>query len=1084
MRLASILILIIICTSAQNGFAQKRSTEKPDSVKNISLSGLKFRGIGPAITGGRIVDIAVDPQNPYTYFVASGHGSLWKTENSGTTFFPAFDGQSAFAIGAVEIDPQNPKIVWVGTGEHNNQSNVIYGDGVYRSEDGGKSWKNMGLKHSEHIGGIAIHPKNSNIVYVAAYGSTRIPNADRGVYKTQDGGTTWEKVLFVSEHTGCFEIHMDPEDPEILYASMHQRMRKDYTVLRGGPETAIYRTLNGGRSWEKIMKGISAANKGRIGMCISPADPFVLYACVESNEGGGVFRSDDRGASWSKQSSYTTSYPFYMQKLVAHPTDVHTIYAMDVRTQVSTDGGVTFKDLGEKLKHVDNHALWIDPADPRHMISGCDGGVYETWDEAKNWQFKANLPITEIYKISTDNAEPFYNVYIGTQDNLSLVGPSGTINSSGITNSDWTFTKPGDGFESQADWSDHHIVYAQSQFGHLVRYDKRSGERLVIQPEHEEDSAYRFDWDAPLLLSKHDPKRLYFAAQVLFKTEDRGNSWKVISPDLSRGVPQKMHRVAGKSWSIDDMISKGSQANISSIAESPLNERVLYVGTADGLIHYTNDGGKTWQRSKQPEGVTEGTRVHHIIASSHNEKVAYATCQALNSGNYAPMVYKSEDGGKTWRSIVGNLPVRGSTYCIAEDPVKADLLFVGTQFGLYMTINGGAEWIRFMNGLPTTTVMDMEIQKRENDLVVSTFGRGVYILDDYSPLRSITEQSIQDSFRLFPLADAHMFVQAHPFGYPGTGFQGAAYYSAPNPESGAVITYYVKCGHKSLKDLRKEREKEILDKNGDLDYPAYGILKAESEEQPPYLLFTISDEEGNIVRKIKRDINKGVQRFTWDLRYDAFGPFVSKNDDDHKGQGYMVVPGTYTVRVLKIHGNRVIQMPGEQKVRCLPLNNSTLPRPSSDSLTIFNKKIAELLRVIQGTEAYRKHLEDDLAFIEKAVLFTNTVPMETGAEVEDLKRRLKDLNQRLNGDPLRSRYEGAQAPTIRGRVEDVTYSLWSTTAAPTASHKKAYAIVRAQIEDLLQDLQKIDSELNKLNGKLDTYQTPYTPGRVPVFREK
>jgi len=1074
------LISIWGCVSTQ---AIELEEEKPDSLKNTSLSGLKFRSIGPGITGGRIVDIAVNPEDHSEYFVASGHGSLWKTENHGVTFSPSFEGQGSFAMGAVELDPSNPNIVWVGTGEHNNQSNVIYGDGVYRSEDGGKSWKNMGLKNSEHIGGIVIHPENSNIVYVAAYGSVRNPNEDRGVYKTTDGGKTWNKVLYVNDHTGCFEIHMDPSDPDILYASMNQRIRKDYTVLRGGPESAIYRSLDGGENWDKIMKGISAKQSGRIGLAISPADPFVIYACVEAKEGGGTYRSDDRGASWSKQSDYVTSYPFYMQKIVADPVDVNTLYGLAVKIQVSRDGGKSFSDLGESKKHVDNHALWIDPNDTRHMLSGCDGGVYETWDEAQNWDFKANMPITEIYKVSTDNAKPFYNVYIGTQDNLSLVGPSQTINSSGILNADWTFTKAGDGFESQADWKDDNIVYAQSQFGYLIRYDKQSGERLAIQPQQELDSGYRFDWDAPLLISKHDNKRLYFAAQVVFRTNDQGSSWEEISEDLTRGVPQEMYRLGGKSWSIDDMVSKGSQAKISAIAESPLNENILFVGSGDGLIHYSHDGGKTWKRSKQPEGVNSGTRIHHIIASEHDSLVAYAACHALNSGNYKPLLFKTVDGGKTWRSIASNLPERGSTFSIAEDHMQKGLLFVGTQFGLYVSVDDGQEWIKFMNGLPTTTIMDMEIHRGENDLVVSTFGRGVYILDDYSPLRKLNNETVNESLILFDTPDALMYIEANPFGYSGVSFQGASMYSAPNPEIGATFTYYLKEGHESLKDKRQKEEKELKKKDADIEYPDYETLKAEQKEQEPYLLFTISDESGNVIRKMKRNLSKGLQRFTWDLRYDGFGPFVNTNDKDHKGRGYMVAPGTYHLSMHKYDGKAWTQLIDKHEFLCVPLNNTTIPVEDIDSLIRFNEKVAELLRVVQGAEGYRKEMEEDVDYILKAVLFTHTVPKETQLSIREVEERLTSLNEHMNGDPLRTRYEGAGAPTTRSRIQNITWALWSTRSAPTQTFIRQYELARADVDAILDEIRSINAEIEKLRELLDEYQAPYTPGRIPEFKE-
>ncbi|HQY12294.1 MAG TPA: hypothetical protein PK133_08785, partial [Ferruginibacter sp.] len=867
-----LLIFISFSGSAQKKAEADTKATEPDSVKNISLAGLSFRSIGPAITGGRVVDLAVNPTNTSEYYVASGHGSLWKTVNNGVTFTAAFENQSSFAMGAVKIDPLNTNIVWAGTGENNNQGNVIYGDGIYRSENGGKSWKNMGLKNSEHIGGIVIDPGNSNVVYVAAYGSMRNPGGDRGIYKTTDGGKTWRRVLFVSDNTGCFEVHMDPRYSTNLYAVAHQRMRKGYTGIGGGNESAIYRSLDSGATWQKIMTGLPSENVGRIGMAVSPVNPDILYALVQAKEGSGFYKSTDRGISWTKQSSYNSAYPFYMQKIVADPKEENRIYSMDLLIQVSDDGGKTFKALGEKFKHVDNHAMWIDPANTRHLISGNDGGVYETWDRGQTWDFKSNIPITEIYKVSTDNALPFYNVYIGTQDNNSLAGPSRTKNSSGITNSDWTFTLGGDGFETQADWKDDNILYVQSQNGGLVRYDKKSGETLFIQPVNMVDSGFRFDWDSPLLISTHDNKRVYFAANKLFRTNDQGNSWDVISPDLTRGVPQKMQRLMDRSWSIDELASKGSLANITSIAESPLDGNILYAGTGDGVIRFTTDAGKTWTRASSLPGITEFTRIHHIIASGFDKRTAYAACQAFNYGDYKPYLLKTTDGGKTWVSITANLPVKGSTFSIAEDHVNAGLLFAGTQFGLFFTVDGGNEWIKFTGGLPTATYMDIEIQKRENDLVVSTFGRGVYILDDYSPLRSLTKETIRKPAVIFPVKDALMFVEANPFGFRGKGFMGAGFYTAPNPELAAVFTYYIREEAKTLKQKRRDAEKEKQKKGEDVDYPAYDVLKKEAEQEDPYLLFIITDEQGNTIRKIKTAMTKGINRISWDMRYLPFNP--------------------------------------------------------------------------------------------------------------------------------------------------------------------------------------------------------------------
>jgi photosystem II stability/assembly factor-like uncharacterized protein len=1082
------LFLYSFAAIAQKNTAANTGGEKPDSLKNTPMSGLSFRSIGPAITGGRIVDIAVNPKNSSEFFVASGHGSLWKTTNGGTTFSPAFEGQKSFAIGAVKIDPSNPNIVWVGTGENNNQSNVIYGDGVYKSEDGGTSWKNMGIEKSEHIGGLAIDPQNSNVVYVAAYGSMRNEGGDRGIFKTNDGGKTWRNVLKISPYTGCFEVHMDPQSSNTLYAVAHQRMRKGYTNIGGGDESAIYRSTDSGANWQKIMKGIPSESVGRIGMAISPVNPDLLYAVVQAKEGSGLYRSLNRGATWTKESTYNTTYPFYMQKIFADPKEENKIYAMGLLIDVSLDGGKTFKPLGERNKHVDNHVIWIDPSDTKHLLSGCDGGLYETKDMAKNWDFNANIPITEIYTISTDNALPFYNVYIGTQDNNSLMGPSRTINSSGINNRDWTFTLGGDGFETQADWKDDNIIYAQSQNGGLVRYNKKTGEQLFIQPTNMVDTGFRFDWSSPLLISKFDNKRLYFAANRVFRTNNQGNAWDVISPDLTRGIPPKMQKLMGRSWSIDELATKGSSANVTCLAESPLDENILYAGTGDGLIHVTTDGGKSWTKASSLP-IDEFTRVHQIAASHFNKMVAYAACQAMINGDYTPHLFKTIDGGKTWTSINANLPARGSTFSVVEDYKDADLLFVGTQFGLYTTVDGGKEWIKFMNGLPTTTVMDMEIHQRENDLVVCTFGRGVYILDDYSPLRSLSAETLKKAATFFPVKDALMFIPTNPYGFAGKGFMGANFYAARNPDVGATFTYYIKEESKTLKQKRREAEKEKQKKGEDIDYPSYDVLNKEREQLESYLLFTIADEQGNTIRKIKTPIAKGVNRTTWDLRYEPFTPVSFTPFDDtyawnQPDVGYMVTPGNYTVKLEKFDDGKFEALVPPQPFKCVSLNKDMLTQDEIKSLAAFNKKVASLTKAMNGADAYRSELVQKIPYLKQAALSANNAPADAYQKVLSIQKELTDINRRFNGDNLRIGYEGAAPITLKGRVDLIASALWTTTEAPTETFKTSYSIAADHFQEILDALRSVTKEISDVEKLLDKYDAPYTPGRLPDWKKE
>lgn len=1087
-KAAQFSLAAILTIASMNVIAQKgKESVQTDSVKNVSLSGLAFRSIGPAVTGGRVVALAVNPFDHNEYFVGSGHGSLWKTENNGVTFTPVFDHEKSYAIGAITMDPSNPNVVWVGTGENNNQSNVIYGDGVYKSEDGGKNWKNMGLKNSDHIGGIVVDPNNPNTVYVAAYGSLRNAGGDRGIFKTTDGGKTWKNVLFVNKYTGCFEVHMDPRNSNILYAVAHQRMRKLYTGIRGGPESGIYRSTDSGATWNKMTTGLPSGDLGRIGMDISPVNPDVLFAIVEAEKEGGIYKSTDRGVSWKKENSYVSTYPFYFQKIFCDPKDIDRIYSMDVYMRLSIDGGKTWKKLGEDKKHPDNHVLWIDPHDNKHMIDGCDGGVYDTYDQGVTWEFKSNIPIAEIYKVTTDNDIPFYNVYAGAQDNNSFGGPSRTINTSGITNRDWFFTTSGDGFQSQADWKDPNTIYAESQNGGLVRYDKKTGEQLFIKPYDFNDTGYRFDWDAALLISQFDHERLYFGANKLFRTNNRGNTWEAISPDLTRGVPTEMQKLMERSWSINELAGKSSMGQLSAIAESPLDENLLFTGSGDGLIHYTTDGGKTWNKSATP-GLPEYARISQIIASHFDKKVAYAACQNFIDGDYKPYMYKTTDGGKSWSLFNGNLPEKGSTYTIAEDDVDKDLLFAGTQSGVFFTIDGGKEWIPLKNGIPTECVMSLVIQRREHDLVVSTFGRGIYILDDYTPLRQLSKETIAKEAHIFPIKDAQMYIEANPFGFRGVAFQGAGFYVAKNPEVGAVFTWYLKNDIKSLKDQRIEAEKAKQKKGEDINYPSYNTQLAEQEEPKAYLLFTITDDNGNVIRKIKTDAKKGVNRITWDFRYDPFTavsltPFDNSIPWNDPERGYMVVPGKYKVSLSKFADGKFTELVAPQAFVCKSLNDAAMPEQDRLTLDKFNKKVAALTRAVSGADAYRKTLNDKLAFLKEAFIAGPKVAGSVYDSIVSVEKDLNDFNRKLNGDGLIAQYEGAAPTSLKSRIDLITSSLWTTTSAPTTTFIQSYESAAGQFGGLLNALKIIDNKIKTIEMQLDKSGAPFTPGRFPEWEK-
>jgi photosystem II stability/assembly factor-like uncharacterized protein len=783
-KLLTFGIALICVSSIALGQGRKKTakTEKEEqpAFNSADFSGLKFRNIGPALTSGRIADFAVREDKPSEYYVAVASGGVWKTVNAGTTWKPIFDAQGSYSIGCVSLDPNNHHVVWVGTGENNNQRSVAYGDGVYRSLDGGQNWSHMGLKDSEHISKILIDPNNSDVVYVAAYGPLWSAGGDRGVFKSMEGGKNWKPVLQVSEHTGIADLVMDPRNPNILYAAAHQRRRHVFTYISGGPESAIYKSVDGGETWTKQTKGLPSVDLGRIGLAISPVNPDYVFAIVEAADGkGGFFRSENRGETFVKRSDYTTSGNYYIE-IFCDPVDIDRIYSMDTWFHISDDGGKSFKKLNEKWKHVDNHAFWVNPNDPDYYLAGCDGGIYESWDAGDHWHFKSNLPVTQFYKVSTDNAEPFYHVYGGTQDNFSMGGPSRTINSSGIVNADWYITNGGDGFETQVDPEDPNIVYAQSQYGYLVRHDKKNGESISIRPvERAEDEPYRWNWDAPLLISPHSNTTLYFAANRLFKSDDRGNTWEVISPDLTRQIDRNKLPVMGKVWGVDAVskhLSTTIYGNIVALSESPLKKGLLYVGTDDGLVQISADDGENWRQQSTFPGIPDRTYVNMLLASQHEEDVVYAAFNNHKNGDFKPYLLKSTDRGTSWESIATNLPERGSVYAIAEDHVDANLLFAGTEFGVFFSVNGGKTWTQLKSGLPTIAIRDIEIQKRENDLVLASFGRGFYILDDYSPLRGIAKLSENNmDVEILPIKDSWMYHEATPLGLRGNSFMGASF---------------------------------------------------------------------------------------------------------------------------------------------------------------------------------------------------------------------------------------------------------------------------------------------------------------------
>ncbi|MBL7817028.1 MAG: glycosyl hydrolase [Saprospiraceae bacterium] len=1082
----ALCVVLPLSISAQN--AAKTDAKKDPAQESSTYSGLKFRSIGPATTSGRVVDIAVNPQNINEYYVAAAAGGVWKTTNRGISYQPIFDEQGSFSIGCITLDPNNPNVVWVGSGENNNQRVVGYGDGIYKSEDGGKTWKNMGLKASEHIGMIAVNPKNSDEVFVAVYGPVWAAGGERGIYKTTDGGKTWKQVLNISQYTGCNEVLIDSRNPNIIYAAAHQRMRHVFTYVSGGPESAIYKSTDGGTTWNKLTNGIPSVELGRIGLAMSPVNPDVLYAVIEAQDRkGGVFRSTDRGASWTKMNDFSTSGNYY-QEIFCDPKNVDKIYITDMFFMTSDDGGKTMKRVGEMWKHVDNHVIWINPNDTNHYIVGCDGGIYESYDKGKSWHFKENLPITQFYKVTTDNDLPFYSVHGGTQDNFSLGGPSRTTSANGVANAEWYVTSVGDGFESAVDWKDPNVIYAQSQYGGLVRYDRKSGESVSIKPvERDGEAAYRFNWDSPVFVSQYSNTRVYFAGNKVFRSDDRGDTWQVISPDLTRQLDRNKLPIMGRVQSMDAVAKNASTdiyGNITTIAESKFDENLLWAGTDDGLIQFTTDGGKTWTKVDNIAGVPERTYVNQIVASLHDKNVVYACFNHHRYGDFKPYVFKSTDGGKTWAAITGNLPERGTSYTIAEDHVNRDLLFVGTEFGLFFTAEGGKTWTQLKAGLPTIAVKDLDIQRRENDLVIATFGRGFYILDDYTPLRSIKKEDvINKNAHIFPVKDALMFVESMPLGVRGKGHLGESHFASPNPQVGAVFTYYLKEDLKTAKDKRRDMEKEKIKKGENVYYPSVDTMRLEDIQPEPYLLFTITDESGEVVRRLKAPAKKGVQRIVWDFRYAATAPAGSIGTLDPENMfssletGYLAMPGTYKVALHQFVDGVYTSLVPPQSFKCVALNNNTLAAKDKKEYDVFCKKVTDLRRALGGVNQYMGDINNRLRLIKLAVIDAPKVSLETHNQIYQLEKRMTDISRLLIGDATLARREFETPPSVNGRVGDIQGALWTSTAAPSNAQKASFDIASKQTSQIISDLKSVKETLKSIESALEKAEAPYTPGR-------
>ncbi len=1060
------------------------SNEAESNPTQKAIDGLLLRSIGPAFMGGRIADLAIHPDARSTWFAAVGSGGVWRTTNAGITWTPVFDDQSSYSIGCVRIDPSRPNLIWVGTGEAVSGRHVAWGDGVYRSLDGGDSWQSMGLKASEHISDILIDPRNSDVVFVAAEGPLWSAGGQRGLYRTTDGGASWDRVLEVDDDTGVTSAVFAPDDPDTIYAATYQRRRRVWSFNGGGPGSGIHVSNDGGATWTRISEGLPKADLGRIGLAVTAASPEVVYATIEAaeKEDRGFYRSTNRGRSWERRNEYISggTGPHYYQELFASPTDPDRVYQVDVFLHRTTDGGATFTQLEDaKTKHADNHVLWIDPDDGDHLIVGCDAGIYESFDEGAQWRHVSNLPVSQFYRVAVDNSVPFTNVLGGAQDLGTISGPTRTTNLDGIRNRDWYAPLGADGYHVAFDPGDPDISYMEWQVGNVYRHNRRTMELTDIQPlAGADDPPERWNWDTPIVVSPHRAERIYLASQRVWRSDDRGNSWNAISGDLTTDQNRYELPTGGSVLSVDSMFDHFAMSlycTITTFAESAVAEGLLYAGTDDGLIQVSEDGGANWRQTARPPGLSEVAFINAVRPSEHDSDVVFVAADDHKSGDYAPYLFRSDDRGRTWKSVSGDLPERSTVWAIEQDHIEPELLFVGAEHGLHVSLDGGEHWHRLRGGVPTISFRDIAIQRRDNDLIGGTFGRGMYVLDDYSALRHITADSMAQRATLFPVRDAWWYVPYRPMQSVGQPTLGATAYRAKNPDFGATFTYHLSDDIRSAKAARTKAEKDLMKDGTDVPFPGWEALKTEHLETDPLLMVVVRDELGVPIRSLPGATTAGVHRSTWDLRYPAPDPINLEKPSFQppwvtEPQGVLVEPGDFTAELVLVGADGPEIIAGPEQFSVVPVPAVAQTSPDHDRL-----RAADLARRVHGSIKQVESARDRLRHIRAGVSETPGV-FELVPEVERVHGRVEALAAALTGDPVRERLAEAAPPSIRDLIDRVVQGVRESTGPLTATQhtaveraESAFALLEPQLRET------IEVELPRITAALDAAGGGWTP---------
>ena len=1080
---AAVAATLIISSTSALAFTADNSIVKP-LFSSETFEAMELRNIGPAYMSGRISDIAVDQNNPSTWYTAVSSGGVWKTKNAGTTWTPIFDKQAVYSTGDVTIDPSNSNIIWVGTGENNGGRHISFGDGVYKSLDGGKTWNNMGLKKSERISDIIIHPTDSNTVWVSAQGPLWTGGGERGLYKTTDGGKNWKQVLKPQDKwTGVTSLLIDPSNPDKLYAATWSRQRTVAAYVGTGPGTGIHTSDDGGETWKELTEGLPKGNMGKIGMAISPKNTDVLYATIEiDNRKGGFYRSANRGESWSKMSDEVGggTGPHYYQEIFADPHQFDRVYIASNYSKVSNDGGKTWTPISTKRKHVDDHAFAFHPTDPDFVLIGSDGGIYMSHDRMENWRYIANLPLTQFYKVAPDDSQPFYTVYAGAQDNSTQGGPSRTDRKDGIKNKDWFLTLGGDGHQPAIEPGNPDIMYSQWQQGNLNRLDRNTGENVYIKPQPgKNEPAERFNWDAPINVSTHDPKRLYFASQRVWRSDDRGDSWTPLSGDLTKNGNRMHMPMMGRTWSVEagwDIYAMSEYHTIANFSESPKDENILWVGTDDGLIQVTTDGGKTWKKIDlgKIKGIPATAYINDIRADLYDANTVYVALDNHKYGDFKPYLIKSTNLGKKWTSLAKDLPEKHLVWRIVQDHVNKDLMFIGTEFGLFFTVDGGKKWLELDGGIPTISTRDVKIQRRENDLVVGTFGRGIYILDDYAPLRELTEASMEKQALLiapsrpakwFRLDDNH------------SDSDGSDRYAAKNPAHGATLTYFLKDSLLTSKEKRQVAEKQMVKDEKYPKYPAWKDIEKENQEAKPAIYVEITDASGKFVNRIQGKTTKGLHRITWNMTLAKRSAITSKKMSPYHplANGLMAAPGKYNATLYKRVGSTITKLADTVELKLEAIYDNSLSGATASEIAKFSQAIAVNEARSSATTAILKDLADTMKDIRTALNRTPGDVNQLELKFAAIRTEINTISHKLNG--LKSRDQmGAKPANISSRL-GYAMSAVSSSYGPTKQHHKQLSYAIEELNEVIQRTNELQgSTIPALQQAIGEASGPWTKG--------